>query len=89
MRGKEVYILKLKLFNYDSGGEPSFIIGGVFENETDAIRTINEMVKEAKSYGMAEDKDNSVYKNKKIVFFGYQENWNNYEEYEIEKTFVE
>lgn len=89
MRGTEIYVLTLKLFNYDSGNEPSFIIGGVFENEADAIRTMSEMVEEAKNDGMIEDKDNHLYKNKQIVFSGYLENWNNYEEYEIEKTFVE
>lgn len=89
MQGKEVYILTLKAFDYDGAYEPEFAIGGIFENEAKAIQAMSDMIEEAKIDGMLEDIDNKVYKNKKILFYDHQDNWNHYNEYEIDTLCIE
>lgn len=85
----EIYILLEKVFNYDGMGNTDTYIDGVFKDLNDAKITMqNEIENNIKEYNFIEDTDNEIKELNKIIFYDYQENWQNYIEFEIIKKEV-
>ena len=85
----EVYILLEKIFNYDGMENTDSYIDGVSKDLNDAKITMqNEIENNIKEYNFIEDTDNEIKELNKIIFYDYQENWQNYIEFEIIKKEV-
>lgn len=86
----KIYILLEKVFNYDGMENTDSYIDGVFENLEKAKKAMeNEINHNIKDYNFIEDTDNELKELNKIIFYDYQENWQNYIEFEIIEKGVE
>lgn len=80
----KVYILLEKVFNYDGMENTDSYIDGVFKDLNDAKITMQkEIENNIKEFGFVEDTDNEIKELNKIIFYDYQDNWQNYIEFEI------
>ena len=80
----KIYILLEKVFNYDGMENTDSYIDGVFKDLSDAKITMqNEIKNNIEEFNFVEDTDNKIKERKKIIFYDYQENWQNYIEFEI------
>lgn len=81
----KVYVLIERIYNYDSlGDEYSSWIDGAFYKKEDCKKKMQEEIKHnIQDFDFVEDTDNKIKEDYKILFYGYQENWNNYIEFEI------
>lgn len=80
----KVYILLEKVFNYDSSENIDSYIDGVYCTKEKAIQAMNEEIKHnIKDFDFIEDTDNTTKELIKILFYDFQENWQNYIEFEI------
>lgn len=84
MKLEKVYILLEKVFNYDGMENTDSYINGVFKNLDDAKNAMqNEIKHNIKDFDFVEDTLNAIKELSKIIFYDYQENWQNYIEFEI------
>lgn len=84
MENKKVYILLEKVFNYDGMENTDSYIDGVYSTKEKAIKAMQKEIKHnIKDFNFIEDTDNSTKEYSKILFYDYQENWQNYIELEI------
>lgn len=80
----KVYILLEKVFNYDGMENTDSYIVGVFEKLIEAkICMQNEIYNNVVEFDFVEDEKNDEKELEKIIFYDYQENWQNYIEFEI------
>ena len=80
----KVYILLERLYNYDSGEESTSFVDGVYSTKEKAIQKMYEEIQHnIEDFNFVEDTDNITKEDFKILFYDYQENWNNYIEFEI------
>lgn len=80
----KVYVLLEKVFNYDGMENTDSYIDGVFDNiEKARLKMKKEMQHNIKDFSFVEDTDNILKNDFKILFYDYQENWNNYIQFEI------
>lgn len=85
----KVYILVERIYNYDSGEENTSYIDGVYSAKQKAIDKMQEEIKHnLEDFGFIEDSDNATKENCRILFYDYQENWQNYIEFEIVESEV-
>ena len=81
---KKVYILLEKVFNYDAGENIDSCIDGVYNTKEKAIKQMQEEIKHnIEDFSFVEDTDNATKELNKILFYDYQENWQNFIEFEI------
>lgn len=86
----KVYILIERIYNYDSGEENTSCIDGVYNTKQKALDKMQEEIKHnINDFEFVEDTDNEQKKDFKILFYNYQENWQNYIEFEIIESEVE
>lgn len=79
-----IYVLIERIYNYDSGEENTSWIDGAFYNKEDCKKKMQEEIKHnIQDFNFVEDADNKTKEDYKILFYNYQENWNNYIEFEI------
>lgn len=84
MELEKVYILLEKVFNYDGMENTDSYIDGVFKNLDVAKNAMqNEINHNIKDFDFVEDTLNAIKELSKIIFYDYQENWQNYIEFEI------
>lgn len=80
----KVFVLIERIYNYDSGEENKSWIDGIYYKKEDCKKRLNEEIKHnIKDFEFVEDTDNTLKEDYKILFYNYQENWNNYIELEI------
>ena len=80
----KVYILLEKIFNYDASENTDSYIDGVYHTKEKAIQAMNEEIKHnIEDFDFVEDTDNTTKELIKILFYDFQENWQNYIEFEI------
>lgn len=80
----KVFILIERIYNYDSGEENTSWIDGIYYKKEDCKKRLNEEIKHnIEDFEFVEDTDNTLKEDYKILFYNYQENWNNYIELEI------
>lgn len=86
----KVYVLIERIYNYDSGEENTSYIDGVYSSKEKAMKKMQKEIKHnIKDFNFVEDTDNKITQNTKIIFYDYQENWQNYIEFEIIESEVE
>lgn len=86
----KVYVLIERIYNYDSEEENRSYIDGVYSQKKDCKKKMQEEIKlNLKNFGFVEDSDNATKEDFKILFYDYQENWQNYIEFEIIESEVE
>lgn len=86
----KVYVLIERIFNYDSGEENTSFVDGVYSSKEKAKEKMQKEIKHnIKDFNFVEDTDNKITQNTKIIFYDYQENWQNYIEFEIIESEVE
>ena len=86
----KVYVLVERIYNYDSGEENTSYIDGVYNTKQKALDKMQEEIKHnIKDFNFVEDTDNKITQNTKIIFYDYQENWQNYIEFEVIESEVE
>ena len=86
----KVYILIERIYNYDSGEENTSYIDGVYNTKQKALDKMQEEIKHnIEDFNFVEDTDNKITQNTKIIFYDYQENWQNYIEFEVIESEVE
>ena len=86
----KVYILIERIYNYDSGEENSSYVDGVYDSKEKARQRMQEEIKHnINDFNFVEDTDNKITQNTKIIFYDYQENWQNYIEFEVIESEVE
>lgn len=86
----KVYVLIERIYNYDGGDENTSYIDGVYSSKEKAIEKMQKEIKHnIKDFNFVEDTDNKITQNTKIIFYDYQENWQNYIEFEIIESEVE
>lgn len=86
----KVYVLVERIYNYDSGEENTSYIDGVYNTKQKALDKMQEEIKHnINDFNFVEDTDNKITQNTKIIFYDYQENWQNYIEFEIIESEVE
>lgn len=84
----KVYILLETFYNYDSGEETKSVVCGVYESEEKAKKLLNIYVNDnVENFGFVKDEQEET--ESTIIFWNYQENWNNYIEYEIIEKIIE
>ena len=80
----KVFVLIERIYNYDSGEENTSWIDGIYYKKEDCKKRLNEEIKHnIEDFEFVEDTDNTLKEDYKILFYNYQENWNNYIELEI------
>ena len=80
----KVYILIEQVFTTTE--EPYSEILGVYKNKYDAEKEKNKTIKEnVENFNFVEDEQDNILQNHTIIFYQYQENWDNYIEYKIIK----
>ena len=80
----KVFVLIERIYNYDSGEENTSWIDGIYYKKEDCKKRLNEEIKHnIEDFEFIEDTDNTLKEDYKILFYNYQENWNNYIELEI------
>ena len=80
----KVYVLLEKVFNYDGMENTDSYVDGIFKNLEDAkICMQDEIDNNIKEFDFVEDTDNEKKELEKIIFYEYEENWQNYIEFEI------
>lgn len=80
----KVYILLEKVFNYDGMENTDSYIDGVFDSlERAKIQMQKEIEHNIEDFDFVEDIDNKLKELEKIIFYDYQENWQNYIEFQI------
>lgn len=86
----KVYVLIERIYNYDSGEENTSYIDGVYNTKQKALDKMQEEIKHnIEDFNFVEDTDNKITQNTKIIFYDYQENWQNYIEFEVIESEVE
>ena len=86
----KVYVLIERIYNYDSGEENTSYIDGVYNTKQKALDKMQEEIKHnINDFEFVEDTDNEQKKDFKILFYNYQENWQNYIEFEVVESEVE
>lgn len=86
----KVYVLIERIYNYDSGEENTSYIDGVYNTKQKALDKMQEEIKHnINDFNFVEDTDNKITQNTKIIFYDYQENWQNYIEFEVIESEVE
>ena len=81
---KKEYILLEKVFNYDASENIDSYIDGVYNTKEKATKQMQEEIKHnIEDFDFVEDIDNATKKLNKILFYNYQENWQNHIEFEI------
>ena len=86
----KVYVLIERIYNYDSEEENRSYIDGVYYKKEDCKKKMQEEIKHnLEDFGFIEDSDNATKEDSKILFYDYQENWQNYIEFEIIESEVE
>ena len=86
----KVYVLIERVYNYDSTENITSYIDGVYYKKEDCKKKMQEEIKHnLEDFGFVEDTDNATKENYKILFYDYQENWQNYIEFEIIESEVE
>ena len=86
----KVYVLIERICNYDSGEENTSYIDGVYSSKEKAKEKMQEEIRHnIEDFNFIEDTDNRITENTKIIFYDYQENWQNYIEFEIVESEVE
>ena len=86
----KVYVLIERIYNYDSGEENTSYIDGVYNTKQKALDKMQEEIKHnLEDFDFVEDTDNATKENYKILFYNYQENWQNYIEFEVIESEVE
>lgn len=90
MQQKVVYVLLEEDLEYDCGSIPWFGVLGVFGNLEEAKKLMEHKIRLLiENHGLVEDEENKNKDKNKILFQGYQENWNNYVEFKIQDYIVE
>lgn len=80
MKNKKVYILLQQVFAIDTEGGADII--GVYTTREKAEEKQKTLIKDdVENWDFIEDTQNN--ENCKILFYGFQENWDNYIEYSI------
>ena len=86
----KVYVLVERIYNYDSGEENTSYIDGVYNTKQKALDKMQEEIKHnIEDFNFVEDTDNKITQNTKIIFYNYQENWQNYIEFKVIESEVE
>lgn len=86
----KVYVLVERIYNYDSGEENTSYIDGVYSSKEKAMKKMQKEIKNnMEDFNFVEDTDNKITQNTKIIFYDYQENWQNYIEFEVIESEVE
>ena len=86
----KVYVLVERIYNYDSGEENTSFVDGVYSSKEKAREKMQEEIRHnIEDFNFIEDTDNRITENTKIIFYDYQENWQNYIEFEIIESEVE
>lgn len=86
----KVYVLVERIYNYDSGEENTSYIDGVYNTKQKALDKMQEEIKHnIEDFNFVEDTNNKITQNTKIIFYDYQENWQNYIEFEVIESEVE
>lgn len=86
----KIYVLVERIYNYDSGEENTSFVDGVYSSKEKAREKMQEEIKHnINDFEFVEDTDNEQKKDFKILFYNYQENWQNYIEFEIIESEVE
>lgn len=86
----KVYVLVERIYNYDSGEENTSYIDGVYSEKEDCKKKMQEEIKlNLENFEFVEDSDNATKEDFKILFYNYQENWQNYIEFEVIESEVE
>ena len=81
---KKVYIWLEKVFNYDASENIDSYIDGVYNTKEKAIKQMQKEIKHnIEDFDFVEDTDNATKELNKILFYDYQENWQNHIEFEI------
>ena len=84
----KIFILLETFYNYDSGEEVKSVVIGAYKNKEKAIKELKKCVNDnVQNFGFVEDEQKKA--STKIIFWNYQENWNNYIEYEIIERTIE
>lgn len=84
IKNNNIYILIEKVYNYDNLENTDSYIIGAFNTEEKAKKEMQkEIENNLQDFSFVENNDNALYKNKKIIFYNYIENWQNYIEFEI------
>lgn len=85
MKNKKVYILLQQVFKIDTEGGADII--GVYTTREKAEEKQKTLIKDdVENWDFIEDTQNN--ENCKILFYGFEENWDNYIEYSIIETEV-
>lgn len=86
----KIYVLVEKVYNYDSPESINSYIDGVYNTKQKALDKMQEEIKHnINDFEFVEDTDNKTKEDFKILFYNYQENWQNYIEFEIIESEVE
>lgn len=87
---EKVYILLENDFDNDVQEATHGGVLGIFRNIEEARKLMEHEIRVlVENYGLVEDEDNKDKNKNKILFQGYQDNWNNYVEFEIQDYIVE
>lgn len=80
----KVYVLLEKVFNFDGMENIDSYIDGVFDSlEKAKIQMQKEIEHNIKEFNFVEDTENQLKELEKTIFYGYQENWQNYIKFQI------
>lgn len=80
----KVYILLEKVFNYDGMENKDSYIDGVYNTIDKAVEAMQKEIEHnINNFNFIEDTDNITKEHTKILFYDYQENWQNYIEFGI------
>ena len=86
---EKVYILLENDFDNDVPETTHGGVLGIFRNIEEARKLMEHEIRVlVENYGLVEDEDNKDKNKNKILFQGYQDNWNNYVEFEIQDYIV-
>jgi len=86
----KVYVLIERLYNYESGEEDTSFIDGVYTTKEKAENNMKKRIKDyVENFDFLEDEYNTQETSCKVLFYDFQENWNNHIEIEIIESEVE
>lgn len=86
---EKVYILLENDFDNDVPEATHGGVLGIFRNIEEARKLMEHEIRVlVENYELVEDEDNKDKNKNKILFQGYQDNWNNYVEFEIQDYIV-
>lgn len=90
MKGSKVYLLIETDYNTDGDLAVDNEILGIYEDLEHAKKVMHEeMQRNIEDYEFVSDSDNESKELSKILFWNYEENWNNYIEFNIIEKEIE